>query len=96
MAPIQKDYRTEGRRQVERVCGCVSMEKGAPLNGKRGGFGSDGGVMPRTLEVGLDGGACSVHLASRRAWIGSRNEFDSKRLSMTFKMIVNDFQNDSH
>ena len=53
-SPIQKDYRTEGRRQVERDCGCVSMEKGEPLNGKVGGFGSDGGVMPRTLEVGAE------------------------------------------
>ena len=67
MAPIQRDYRTEGRHPFERVCGCVSMEKGAPLNGKRGGFGSDRGVMSLSLEVGLDGGACSVHLASRRA-----------------------------
>ena len=66
MAPLQRDYRTEGRRQVERVCGCGPMEKGEPLNGKREEFGSDGGVMPRTLEVGLNGGACSVHLASHR------------------------------
>ena len=51
--------------------------------------------MSRTLEVGLDGGACSVHLASHHAWIGSRNEFDSKRLSMTFKMILNDNRFDS-
>ena len=72
------------------------MEKGEPLNGKVGGFGSDGGVMPRTLEVGLNGGACSVHLASHRAWIGLRNEFDCKRFSMTFKMILIDNRFDSH
>ena len=52
--------------------------------------------MPRTLEVGLDGGACSVHLASHRAWVGPRNEFDCKRLSMTFKMILIDNRFDSH
>ena len=43
------------------------MEAGEPLKGNRGGADLDDGVLSLMLEVGLDGRARKVHLASHRA-----------------------------